>query len=114
MCLTRFLIGSDLGKLLQYDPHGADDVASWRLKIHAKINQSIDREKGELTGTGEERRTGGAMEEQRQQASPEKKPDLPPQRENQKWGRKVRRGRYEGVYSTALAVEYTEKTMSFP
>ncbi|GKU92350.1 hypothetical protein SLEP1_g6088 [Rubroshorea leprosula] len=62
----------------------ADVVASWRLnnarKIHAKINQSIDREKGELTGTGAKRTTEGATEEQRQQASPEKKPDLPPQR----------------------------------
>ncbi|GKV48518.1 hypothetical protein SLEP1_g55327 [Rubroshorea leprosula] len=66
--------------------------ASWRLnnarKIHAKINQSIDREKGKLTGTGAERTTGGATEEQRQQASPEKKPDLPAAEENQKWGRK--------------------------
>ncbi|GKV43035.1 hypothetical protein SLEP1_g50376 [Rubroshorea leprosula] len=88
-------------EMLEAEPKGKDqqgtmqcaDDCRWRLnnarKIHAKINQSIDQEKGKLTGTDAERRTGGATEEQRQQASPEKKLDLPPHREKQKWGRKV-------------------------
>ncbi|GKU97810.1 hypothetical protein SLEP1_g10895 [Rubroshorea leprosula] len=48
--------------------------------------------RGELTGTGAERRPVGVTEEQRQQASPEKKPNLLPQREKQKWGKKKRWG----------------------